>query len=343
MKRTVILLLLVAAVVVPLARADSPPAATTDASSTGQTSTEPSPPEQPPPTDPSSELLPDGVTIGGIPVGGLTAETAAQVVQSAFDRPLVLTWSGRSWQVAPFALGASAHVAAAVNRARTAAPGSEVQLVVGIRARELRGYVDGLARRYDRTPKDSTVRLVGLRPRISEPKVGVQLERALIVSRLAKALRTGDRAPIPLLAKMLRPKVTPAAFRSVIVIRRGSHRLYLYKGEQRWRIFGVAVGQPVYPTPLGHFTIVQMWRNPWWYPPPSPWAEGEKPIPPGPGNPLGTRWMGLSAPAVGIHGTPDAASIGYSASHGCIRMRIPDAEWLFDHVRLGTHVFIVPQ
>ena len=49
--------------------------------------------------------------------------------------------------------------------------------------------------------------------------------------------------------------------------------------------------------------------------------------PAGPGNPLGTRWMGLSAPAVGIHGTPDAASIGYSASHGCIRMQIPDAEW----------------
>jgi lipoprotein-anchoring transpeptidase ErfK/SrfK len=51
--------------------------------------------------------------------------------------------------------------------------------------------------------------------------------------------------------------------------------------------------------------------------------------------------MGLSAPAVGIHGTPDAASIGYSASHGCIRMQIPDAEWLFEHVHVGTNVFIV--
>ena len=58
----------------------------------------------------------------------------------------------------------------------------------------------------------------------------------------------------------------------------------------------------------------------------------QKPVPPGPGNPLGTRWMGISAPGVGLHGTPDAASIGYSASHGCIRMRIPDAEWLFNNV-----------
>ena len=50
---------------------------------------------------------------------------------------------------------------------------------------------------------------------------------------------------------------------------------------------------------------------------------------------------GCRRPYVGIHGTPDAASIGYSASHGCIRMRIPDAEWLFQHVKIGTPVFII--
>ena len=60
-----------------------------------------------------------------------------------------------------------------------------------------------------------------------------------------------------------------------------------------------------------------------------------------PGNPLGTRWMGLSAPAVGIHGTPDPASIGYSVSHGCIRMRIPEVEWLFTQVDIGTPVYIL--
>ncbi len=65
------------------------------------------------------------------------------------------------------------------------------------------------------------------------------------------------------------------------------------------------------------------------------WARGLKPVPPGPDNPLGTRWMGLSAPGVGIHGTDEPTSIGYSASHGCIRMQVPDAEWLFDHVDVG--------
>jgi lipoprotein-anchoring transpeptidase ErfK/SrfK len=104
--------------------------------------------------------------------------------------------------------------------------------------------------------------------------------------------------------------------------------------------FGIATGMAAYPTPTGNFRIVTKQRNPWWYPPAADWAKGAKPVPPGPGNPLGTRWMGLNVGAVGIHGTPDAASIGYSASHGCIRMRISDAEWLFERVRVGTPVFI---
>ena len=106
------------------------------------------------------------------------------------------------------------------------------------------------------------------------------------------------------------------------------------------RQLGVATRQSKYPTPSGMYSIVTMQRDPWWIPPDSPWAQNAKPIPPGPGNPLGTRWMGISAPGVGLHGTPDAASIGYSASHGCIRMRIPDAEWLFTQVTVGTPVYI---
>ena len=82
-------------------------------------------------------------------------------------------------------------------------------------------------------------------------------------------------------------------------------------------------------------------RDPTWNPPPSDWAKDAVAIPPGPGNPLGTRWMGLSVYAVGIHGTPNAASLGYSASHGCIRMAIPEAEWLFEQVEVGTKVYIV--
>jgi len=127
----------------------------------------------------------------------------------------------------------------------------------------------------------------------------------------------------------------------VIVIQRGANSLLLYDGRQLVRSFGVATGQSVYPTPYGLYDIVDMQRDPWWYPPKSDWAKDEKPIPPGPGNPLGTRWMGLNVYGVGIHGTPDDASIGYSASHGCIRMHIADAEWLFEHVDVGTPVLIL--
>jgi lipoprotein-anchoring transpeptidase ErfK/SrfK len=160
---------------------------------------------------------------------------------------------------------------------------------------------------------------------------------------IVNALRTNDRSPIQLPLRELQPKVTPDSIGKAIVIRRGENRLFLYNGNRFVRRFGVATGQSVYPTPIGHFEIVVKQRNPWWYPPVgSAWAAGEEPVPPGPGNPLGTRWMGISSPNVGIHGTPDAASIGYSASHGCIRMRIPDAEWLFEQVDVGTQVFIVP-
>ena len=129
----------------------------------------------------------------------------------------------------------------------------------------------------------------------------------------------------------------------MIVIRRGSKVLDLYDSLRLVKQFRIATGQSSYPTPLGRYEIINMQRNPWWYPPEgSAWAEGAEPVPPGPGNPLGTRWMGISAPYVGIHGTPDAASIGYSASHGCIRMLIPQVEWLFERVEVGTTVFIVP-
>jgi lipoprotein-anchoring transpeptidase ErfK/SrfK len=136
---------------------------------------------------------------------------------------------------------------------------------------------------------------------------------------------------------------TIGALGTRIVIDQSSHRLTLYRVGKQPVVFGVAVGQPAYPTPNGTFHIIVKVVDPTWVPPPdAPWAQGALPIPPGPGNPLGTRWMGLNAPSVGIHGTDDPGSIGYSVSHGCIRMQIPDAERLFDMVYVGTTVKIQP-
>ena len=143
----------------------------------------------------------------------------------------------------------------------------------------------------------------------------------------------------------MKPAVGTADLGRAIVIRRGSNQLFFYKVADKPKLirqFKVATGRSEYPTPLGKFEVVNKQQNPWWYPPAgSAWAQGAEPIPPGANNPLGTRWMGLSVPYVGIHGTPNPASIGYSASHGCIRMLIPQVEWLFTQVDLGTPVFIV--
>ena len=108
------------------------------------------------------------------------------------------------------------------------------------------------------------------------------------------------------------------------------------------RQFRVATGQAIYPTPLGRFEIVVMWKNPWWYPPNDAWAEGREADS---ARARATRsaragWAS-PRPASASTARPNPASIGYSESHGCIRMLIPDAEWLFDHVTVGTPVFIV--
>lgn len=126
-----------------------------------------------------------------------------------------------------------------------------------------------------------------------------------------------------------------------IVVSIGQRKLRLIRNGHVVRTYRVAVGQPAYPTPLGTYKIVQKQKDPSWIPPSSPWAKGLGPIPPGPGNPLGTRWIGTSAPAVGIHGTYADSSIGSAASHGCIRMHIPEVEALYDEVSVGMPVTFV--
>lgn len=134
---------------------------------------------------------------------------------------------------------------------------------------------------------------------------------------------------------------TRTAFMGRIVIDLSRFRLTLIRDGKVVRRYSIAHGTSAYPTPTGSFEIINMQKNPTWTPPPgSDWAKGLGPVPPGVGNPLGTRWMGINAPYIGIHGTPVPGSIGTRASHGCIRMRIPEAEALFDQITLGTPVRI---
>jgi lipoprotein-anchoring transpeptidase ErfK/SrfK len=269
-------------------------------------------------------------------------ERATEVVRKAFARPLVLVVTPtRKIYLRPSALDARADVQKAVRRARVARPGASVSLDVEVSRARVRTYVDRLARKFDLKPVDARLALDGVKPRAIGSHEGRRLQRLASSRAVRYALQRNTRAPIRLGFETLKPRVESVELGTAVVILRNSNRLLYFVDAKFVRWFGVATGQSAYPTPLGNFEIVNLQRNPWWYPPPSKWAADSEPVPPGPGNPLGTRWMGISAPYVGIHGTPDAASIGYSASHGCIRMRIPDAEWLFQHVEIGTPVFII--
>jgi lipoprotein-anchoring transpeptidase ErfK/SrfK len=292
-------------------------------------------------TQPKPLQLPTGVRIAGVPVGGLSPEAADALLRASFAAPVTVIAARHRLSPTPRQLGAVAYFKGAVDRARAAAPNSRVDLVVAVHGATLRRYVDRIAKRIDRPAVDAKLALRLGSPFITRERPGLELDRAAATRALVKALHENRRAPVRLPTHAVLPETTRTSFASVIVIHRSANRLDLYHGTRPARTFGIATGQSIYPTPLGRFLIVVRWANPWWYPPASPWAHGLKPVPPGPGNPLGTRWLGLSAPGVGIHGTPDDASIGYSASHGCIRMHISDAEWLFDHVAVGTTVFIV--
>src|SRR5437588_1692203 len=292
-------------------------------------------------TSTTAQRIAAGVTVGGVAVGGMTPTDAYTAVRNAFERPLVILVGKHRLTVSPEKLGAVAYALKAIDRASTAAPGTAIKLDVAVSRRKVSAYVNRLAHQFDRAPVDAQLSLRRLKPWLSPSRTGVSLRQKPAVRLIVAALTANRRTPIRLRQTAVAPKVTRANFGPVIVIRRSSNRLSLYRGMREWRLFAVATGQNTYPTPLGRFQIVVKWRNPWWYPPNSPWAAGEKPIPPGPGNPLGTRWMGLSAPGVGIHGTPNDGPIGYAVSHACSRMHIPAAARLFDRVRSGTPVYIV--
>ncbi len=116
-----------------------------------------------------------------------------------------------------------------------------------------------------------------------------------------------------------------------IVVSIPDRQLILVIGGQPVRSYAVAVGAPATPTPIGSFQIVALVASPAWYQP-------GRVVPPGPRNPLGPRWIGLSRRGYGIHGTDSPRSIGGAKSHGCIRMTNEDVKELFTMVEVGDVV-----
>jgi lipoprotein-anchoring transpeptidase ErfK/SrfK len=294
-------------------------------------------------TPPSSgeAVLPRGVRIAGVKVAGLPVAEAVAEVQGAFSKPLPVIVDKTTLLLDPTTV-ATAYAATAVARARISATGSNVKLAVAIHGPALRQWVATVKQRFAKPAVDATLTFKNAKPVIKPAVPGSALSTSILLQRLTAALASNSRLPVRVKTRAVQPSVPTGTYSSVIVINRAQNRLFLFDETKLVRTFHVATGQAIYPTPTGTFHIVVKQKDPWWYPPTyDSWAKGLKPVPPGPDNPLGTRWMGLSVPGVGIHGTDEPASIGYSESHGCVRMQVPDAEWLFDHVDVGTTVYIV--
>ncbi len=135
------------------------------------------------------------------------------------------------------------------------------------------------------------------------------------------------------------PKPDPLAYVH-LVIKLSDRRVYLYERDQVKTSFPVAIGRAGWETPTGSYQVFQMLRNPAWEHP----FTGEV-MPPGADNPLGSRWIGFWTDGtnfIGFHGTPNAESVGTPASHGCVRMYDQDVVKLFERVKVGTPVQVVP-
>ena len=282
MKRLVPLLvaLLAAGAFAAVVLADTPPGTSTTTTTTDTT---------PVTTTTPVQVVPVGVTIERVQIGGLTADQAVAAVEQAFAQPLTLRFDTTSITVSPTLLGGRVSADSAVARALTVAPSTALSLRGGYDANLVRAFLDKLSKRFDRTAVSSRLFLRANRPYVTKPVIGRSIDRSKAFVAITDQLVHATRSTIALKTKLSPPPVTPKTIGPVILIKRSANKLTLYNGMKVVRVFGVATGQNVYPTPLGRFQIVVKWKNPWWYPPASPWAKGLKPVPPGPNNPLGTR------------------------------------------------------
>lgn len=303
------------------------------------TTTEPAPAPAPLPVAPPSSF------VAGVDISGLDQAAAVAKVNAAFAERIVIRVEGRVFKVTSEQLGATYATDAAVTEAMARPNGGNTPITVKYRASLVSEVAERIQRMADDKGREAQW-IIKPKPAITRPKPGMTVSKARIekqiVRALAQPLVRPEQATLPLVE--VDTDATLAKLGYVVTVSKGERVLRLWapiKGKARVvKQYRIAVGAPSFPTPSGTFTIVRMQKNPWWYPPASDWAKDEEPVSPGPGNPLGTRWMGLDRDDIGIHGTPDSGSIGGYASHGCIRMLIHQAEALFEKVGVGTPVRI---
>jgi lipoprotein-anchoring transpeptidase ErfK/SrfK len=307
-------------------------------------------------------VIPPGAKAGGLDVGGLPLSQAAAKLDAAFGpalaRDIELRVAGRRFRLTNADLGFSFDALRTARRANVAAraaqPGPDgtvavdVPLAAEVAGRRLAARVAAIDAATTKPARDATVRITLRHMRVRKARDGASLAPKKLAA-LITAAAISPSAPRVLRATRdvahAQVRVTDlkrGRYATVITIDQSHFRLRLFKRLKLSKSYGVAVGQPAYPTPNGLFSIVNKAVNPTWTVPDSPWAGAlrNESVPGGSAqNPLKARWMGI-VNGVGIHGTADSWSIGSRASHGCIRMTVSDVVDLYPRVPVGTPVLI---
>jgi lipoprotein-anchoring transpeptidase ErfK/SrfK len=309
-----------------------------------------------------------GVRVGGVDLGGLTAPEARAKLHDALlaglGKPVVVHRAGRYFHLsarqAQVGIDVSGLVDAALARSRRGSLVSRVwRDITGRRLQAdlaahvhyskaaVQRFVAAISSSVSRAPKNAELKFSGDGVTKVAEQRGRRLKSDKLVAQIEAALgRAGARRSFAAHAQPIKPGITEAMLADrnpvVITINRSAFRLRLWEHLKLTRTYKIAVGRVGLETPAGLYHIQDKQTNPAWHVPDSDWAGdlAGKVIPPDdPENPIKARWMGIYNGA-GIHGTDAIGSLGTAASHGCIRMAIPDVISLYARVPVGAPVFI---
>lgn len=314
------------------------------------------------------DLIAPGVTVAGVDVGEMRRAEAVRIVQQRLadplDRPIVIRAGGKTFRLKPERSQVRADVGGMVAQAVAASrrgnliqrswrglTGGEVneavELEVSYNDRAVRSVVRHIARRINREPKDAAIKASAAGLRTVKSKEGYALQANDLRDRLRKTL-ADPRSPRLIVAhtRIVQPAVTSDNLADkypwYVIINRPAFTLTVYERLEKKKTYKVAVGRVGLETPAGLYRVQNKAVNPAWHVPDSKWAGdlAGKVIPADdPENPIKARWLGIYDGA-GIHGTDAISSLGTAASHGCIRMAIPDVIEVYDMVPVGAPVYI---
>lgn len=306
--------------------------------------------------------FPDGVSIVGVEVSGLTKSEAVTKCQHELariaNRPLTLKVDEDRFKADPDDIGLSLEYDKMVDEAYKQAWSVNLfermtrkflnrpkKINISIMASNndelVKQFVEQTLPSINREAHDAYVDVTTGAPVIAKALDGRQADLNQLLTDTKNSLGTPERV-VNVQVQRTPAQIQDSAISRFIIINLAEHTLTLYDREKAVVQYPVACGSSSFPTTVGHWKIVTKEKNPAWRNPGSAWAASMPPyIAPGPGNPLGTRAMALNARGELIHGTPNPWSVGQSVSHGCVRMYMADVEQLFEMVEVGTSVYII--